>query len=315
MRHGSDKRTVELAFTTVASGLVFPEGPVALADGGLLCVEVLAGRLTRVGPDGGVSVVAQLGGGPNGAAIGPDGRCYVCNNGGHTPEKLAKFAAGAFDDTQHDRGCVQVVDLETGAFETLYDSCEGVPLSAPNDLVFDSTGGFYFTDYGDLLRSIPKDDRVYYARADGSGIQLVADVFVQPNGIGLSPDGSVLYVAETRPGRLRGFPILRPGVVDLSATPGEGGAMLYQDPALPLDSLAVQADGRICVACPRNDLILRVTPAGVAERLPTPAGSPANICFGGPGRRTAYVALLRAGTLLAAAWDAPGLALNFEQVG
>ena len=66
----------------VASGLQFPEGPVALADGSVLLVEIARGTLSRVTPDGRVQVVAQLGGGPNGAAIGPDGAVYVCNNGG-----------------------------------------------------------------------------------------------------------------------------------------------------------------------------------------------------------------------------------------
>lgn len=66
----------------VAEGLQFPEGPVALPDGSVLVVEIARGTLSRVGPDGTVSVVAETGGGPNGAAIGPDGLCYVCNNGG-----------------------------------------------------------------------------------------------------------------------------------------------------------------------------------------------------------------------------------------
>src|ERR1700733_8715957 len=63
-------------------GLRFPEGPIALPDGSILVVEIGAGRLTKIGVDGRKSTVAQLGGGPNGAAIGPDGSCYVCNNGG-----------------------------------------------------------------------------------------------------------------------------------------------------------------------------------------------------------------------------------------
>ena len=66
----------------VARGLQFPEGPVALADGSVLVVEIRRGTLSRVAPDGTVTVVAETGGGPNGAAIGPDGAVYVCNNGG-----------------------------------------------------------------------------------------------------------------------------------------------------------------------------------------------------------------------------------------
>ena len=66
----------------LASGLLFPEGPIAMADGSVILVEIGRGTLTRVTPDGRVQVLADLGGGPNGAAIGPDGAVYVCNNGG-----------------------------------------------------------------------------------------------------------------------------------------------------------------------------------------------------------------------------------------
>ena len=69
-------------FEVIASGLKFPEGPIAMDDGTVLLVEIARGTLSRVHPDGRVEVVADLGGGPNGAAIGPDGHCYICNSGG-----------------------------------------------------------------------------------------------------------------------------------------------------------------------------------------------------------------------------------------
>ena len=66
----------------IASGLEFPEGPIAMDDGSVILVEIKRGTLTRVQPDGSTEIIAELGGGPNGAAIGPDGAVYVCNNGG-----------------------------------------------------------------------------------------------------------------------------------------------------------------------------------------------------------------------------------------
>lgn len=75
-------------FEVVTTDLEFPEGPVALPDGDVLVVEVRGGRLTRVHPDGTKDVVADVGGGPNGAAIGPDGAAYVVNNGGFAWTKL-----------------------------------------------------------------------------------------------------------------------------------------------------------------------------------------------------------------------------------
>ena len=66
----------------VADDLWFPEGPVALDDGSVVLVEIRRQTLTRIAPDGSKQIVAKLAGGPNGAAIGPDGHCYVCNKRG-----------------------------------------------------------------------------------------------------------------------------------------------------------------------------------------------------------------------------------------
>src|SRR5690606_36009067 len=73
---------MSVPYRTVATELQFPEGPTPLADGSVLVVEIPRGTLSRVGPDGTVSVVAECGGGPNGSAIGPDGAVWITNNGG-----------------------------------------------------------------------------------------------------------------------------------------------------------------------------------------------------------------------------------------
>src|SRR5580698_6601334 len=106
----------------VTDGLKFPEGPIAMADGSIVLVEIAGKTLTRVTPDGKTSVIAELGGGPNGAAIGPDGAVYVCNNGGsfHFFEQQGLLIPGATPPS-HTGGMIQRVDLKTGAFSTLYD--------------------------------------------------------------------------------------------------------------------------------------------------------------------------------------------------
>ena len=68
--------------TEIASGLAFPEGPVMLPDGAMLVVEIAKGCVTRIDPGGRKTIVAKPGGGPNGAAFGPDGHLYICNSGG-----------------------------------------------------------------------------------------------------------------------------------------------------------------------------------------------------------------------------------------
>jgi len=74
--------TITPKLTQIASGLRFPEGPVAMPDGSIVLVEIERRTLSRVTPDGKVQVIATLGGGPNGAALGPNGKIYVTNNGG-----------------------------------------------------------------------------------------------------------------------------------------------------------------------------------------------------------------------------------------
>ena len=129
----------------ITSGLRFPEGPVCLEDESVLVVEIQAGTLTKVAPDGSKSVVAQTGGGPNGAAIGPDGKCYVCNNGGFEWHDLGGLAVPGLQPADYTGGSLQRVDLETGVVETVYTECDGIPLKGPNDLVFDAEGGLWFT--------------------------------------------------------------------------------------------------------------------------------------------------------------------------
>ena len=83
------------ALREVTSGLRFPEGPVALPDGSVLVVEIEARTLTRVAPDGRKTVVSQHTGGPNGAAMGPDGKVYICNNGGFSWHEDAQVRPAA----------------------------------------------------------------------------------------------------------------------------------------------------------------------------------------------------------------------------
>src|SRR5579863_7538568 len=137
-----------MAMRTVAEGLQFPEGPVALADGSVVLVEIQAGTITRVAPDGSKHVVARPGGGPNGAALGPDGRLYVCNNGGFEWHVEGTHRRPILQATDYSGGRIERVDLATGAVECLYRACGAVPLKGPNDIVFDRQGGFYFTDLG-----------------------------------------------------------------------------------------------------------------------------------------------------------------------
>ena len=190
----------------IASGLQFPEGPVAMLDGSVLLVEIARGTLSRVTMDGRVSVVAELGGGPNGAAIGPDGAVYVCNNGGfrwHTEIDGTHRPIGQAEN--YSGGRIERVDLATGRFERLYDNVEGLALRGPNDIVFDAHGGFYFTDLGKVRDTELDRGGVFYGTPDGKSVSVIARPVMTPNGIALSPDGNTLYYAETEGARVWAF--------------------------------------------------------------------------------------------------------------
>ena len=196
----------------VASNFGFPEGPVVMPDGAVILTEIAGRCCTRIGPDGARSTVGNAGGGPNGLAVGPDGALYLCNNGGGKYPPGHWMATGPADD--YDGGCIQRIDPKTGDTRVLYTHCNGHKLSAPNDLVFDTQGGFYFTDLGKRYARTRDHGGLYYALPDGSKIVEVAYPILSPNGCGLSPDGKVLYVADTEPARLWAFDIASPGVVD-----------------------------------------------------------------------------------------------------
>jgi gluconolactonase len=296
----------------IATGLGFPEGPVALPDGSVLFVEIAAGRLKQWLPDGQLRVVAELGGGPNGAAMGPDARCYVCNNGGFSWRTDDGFTRPTGPAGDYRGGSIQRVNLTTGEVETLYTHCEGTPLHGPNDIVFDAQGGLWFTDFGKRFKDRLMHGAVYYARTDGTLIRRAAFPLLTPNGIGLSPDGRILYVAETESSRLWSYPILGPGELELQPFPSPNGGQLVH--GLPgyqrFDSLAMEESGNICVATLVRGGISVFSPGGnLLEFHEAPEGYCTNICFGGPHLRTAYITLSGYGQLFAAQWSREGLRL------
>ncbi len=303
-------------FRVLASGLAFPEGPVALPDGSVLVVEVANGRLTRVHPGGRLQTVAEVGDGPNGAAMGPDGKVYLCNNGGfawHVDDDGKRHVVGTSADYRGGR--IERVDLDTGRVEVLYRQVGEYLLRGPNDLVFDRQGGFWFTDLGKTRARDIDRGGVYYARPDGSLLKEVIFPISKPNGVGLSPDEKTLYVAETETGRLWAFDITGPGEVARQPRPSpNGGRLLVGLPGLQmLDSMAVCADGTICCATLIRGGITVVSPDGSSvSHVPLPDGHTTNICFGGPDMRTAYITLTHRGELIAMTWDRPGLKLNFS---
>lgn len=307
--------------TQIASDLQFPEGPIAMDDGSIVLVEIKRGTVTWLEADGAIRKRFDVGGGPNGAAIGPDGKVYLCNNGGcfDWQDVMGLTFPGPVPSTWTG-GSIQRLDLETGDVETIYTEStaadgETIPLRAPNDIVFDAEGGFWFTDHGVRHDRASDVTGLHYAATDGSSCVEKVHPVDAPNGIGLSPDGSTLYAAETHTGRVWRWPLAGAGQLDESQAnplgPGGGHLLAGLEGYQLFDSLAVDGEGWVCVATLVNGGITAVSPDGATvEHHAFDDPLTTNICFGGDDLRTAYITLSGTGRLVSMEWPRAGLELE-----
>jgi gluconolactonase len=279
----------------IAEGLVFPEGPAFDRAGKLYAVELRAGRVSRIAPGGRPEVFALTGGSPNGAAFGPDGALYVCNAG----ERDAQ--TGRPDGRS---GRLERITPE-GKVEVIGRADDKGPMHSPNDLVFDAHGGFYYTDpaWGGVVGQWTPG-HVGYRSRDGK-LRRLHTGFSFPNGIGITPDGNTLVVAESIGGRLHAFEIRETGVL---GPPREYSAL--GSDVVP-DGFAFDSAGFALVAGHGNGKLFVVPPQGGA-----PVGTLAfedpgvtNVCFGGADLRTLFVTEAGLGRIVALDWERPGLVL------
>jgi gluconolactonase len=297
----------QLIVREVARDLAFPEGPTPLADGSVLVSELAAGRITRIDAQGERSIVAEPGGGPNGLAVLGDGSLAVCQNGGSRwgtrpwpydgPGSVPLFTpVGPADEPMTPQ--IQRVSRD-GAVTTWYTTDDGGnTLKRPSDIVADSTGGFYMTDFGATRGRTRELAGVLYGAPDGSLREIVYPVEL-PNGIALSPDESRLYVTETRTRRVWAFTLEGPGVVTAwhsLATLPSGGPINFGG----VDGCCVDDEGNVVVATLGTGGVTVVSPAGeILGQIPMDDPMTTNAAFGGPDGRTLYVTLGSSGRLMA----------------
>jgi gluconolactonase len=298
-------------FELVASGLGFPEGPVVMADGSVLVVEIQKGTVSRHW-NGKSETVATPGGGPNGLAIGPDGALWCCNNGGFNWSSVdgLLIPGNAADD--YSGGRIERIDLSTGKVERVLDTVEGNKLKGPNDLVFDKAGNLYFTDHGKSYSRHRDYGGLYFLAKGASEAKELDFHYTSPNGVGLSPDEKTVYMADTMTGRMWAFDLAAPGEIK-PATPFNGGRVVATMPGLQyFDSLAMTAAGNVCVATILNGGITTITPQGGFSHTAFPDLLVTNIAFGGADMKDAWLTLSSTGQLIKCRWPEAGLKLNFN---
>ncbi len=277
--------------TVVAENLRFPEGPAFDRDGNLYVVEMKGRQVSRIAPDGAVSVFANTGGGPNGSNFGPDGHLYVCNNGG-------------FPGPDKEPGRIERIAPD-GAIEVLIREVDGQPLNSPNDVGFDEHGNFYFTDpTWRTTRDSKPPGSIYFHDTEGTTHRLHTG-FGFPNGIGVSPDGKTLIVCESLTYKLHAFDIHEPGVLGEPREFGDLG-----DGAHP-DGFAFDADGNVLCCGFESGQIHVFPPTGGAKltTLDFEDKRVTNVCFGGPDHKSLFVTESRLGRVVRVEWERPGMVL------
>ena len=288
----------------LASGLQFPEGPAVAASGELFVTEIAGQRISRIAGNGTVDTFSITGGGPNGAAFGPNGDLFVCNNGGRWPTDVPSTSSA--DNPEYGRGFIQRISPSGEVLDELFE-IEGVSLNSPNDLCFDNHGGYYFTDpiWSGLEGGSRLLGPVYYVNAEGVP-SLVADGIGFPNGIGVRGDAEVLIICESLTGMLLSYRIESPGVLSSSGKPS---GMIGRR-SVP-DGFCFDASGQIIVAGhgTNNLFVLDGRDGRPIDVIELPEKGPTNCCFGGSDFKTLFITSSDQGNVFAMNWPIEGMQL------
>jgi gluconolactonase len=259
----------------------FLEGPVFDDAGNLYVTDIPWGRIFRIDAAGSWTLVAEYDGEPNGMKFLEAGRLLI-----------ADYKNG-----------LMLLDLPTGHVEPYLERRNSERFKGVNDLIFDSQGNLYFTDQGQSGLHDPSG-RLYRLRKNGQ-LDLLLDNVPSPNGVALSPDERVLYLAVTRGNCVWRVPLLPDGSVSKV-----GQFFTSYGPSGP-DGLAVDEQGNVVVANPGLGYVWLLNPR--AEPIVvwcSPKGmSTTNIAFGGEGKRTLYCTESVSGSVLKTEAPAPGLPL------
>ena len=253
------------AIEKIQSGFAFTEGPALTEDGSLYFTDIPNTRIHRLTTEGQLEIFTDASNKANGLWALPDGRMLACEM----------------------NGAVVQYDLQSGERQVLADTYEGKRFNACNDLVADQHGGIYFTD---PLYNAPKPlpqkiQAVYYLSKDGEVTRLT-DHIAAPNGIGLSTDGTKLYVIPSMQSEMLVYEVSGPGQVSAGETfcvlkqpegkSGTGG-----------DGMAMDVEGNLYITTHTGVQIY--SPEAEYRGTITFPEQPANVAFMGSDRKTMVV--------------------------
>lgn len=258
----------------------FLEGPSFDRDGNLYCVDICHGRIFRISPAGKWEVFAEYDGHPNGLKIHKDGRIFVAD---------AKLGILSFDPS-------------TGKRSTILADAGGKPFAGVNDLVFAENGDLYFTDPGASGLENPFG-RVYRRRHSGE-LDLLLEGLPVPNGIVLSAEQDVLYLAVTRSQQ-----ILRMLLSPLYPRVFKAGVFVQLSGGLAgPDGMAMDEQGNLLVAHAGFGAVWMFSPLGEPlARIQSCAGiRTTNVAYGGHNRKKLYITEAEQGVILEADLEVPG---------
>jgi gluconolactonase len=272
------------AVERVATGFRWAEGPVYFPAGRyLLFSDIPNNRMMRYSEDDGhLSVYRQPSMNSNGNTIDREGRLLTCE---HSGRRITR------------------TELD-GSLTVIADKYQGKKLNAPNDIVVASNGTIWFTDpgygikgdYEGLKEPFEQDKRNVFRVDPKSGeIKVVADDFVMPNGIALSPDEKKLYVIDTGLTEGEGNPAwIRVFDIDADAGKLSNGKVFAKDFAPGFtDGMRVDTDGNVWCSMgwgdPKEDGVRCYNPEGhLIGKIHIPE-TVANLCFGGQQRNRLYI--------------------------
>jgi len=263
------------------SGVVrdcFLEGPSFDRDGNLYVTNIPYRQIFKVSPDGEFTVVASYDGEPNGLKIHRDGRIFIAD---------------------HKQG-LMLLDPHSGKVEAFLDRPRGERFKGLNDLVFANNGDLYFTDQGESGLHDPTG-RLYRLRVGGR-LELLLDNVPTPNGLVLTPNEEILYLAVTRNNAVWRVPLLPDGNL------GRVGIFIQLSGGMGPDGMAMDAEGNLAVCHVGMGSIWLFSRLGrpLAEIQSCAGIGTTNAVYGGPDRKTLYITESETGTILSAKLEVSG---------